>query len=539
MTDALRHHRGLPSGAYKDPFLFAMLSFALPGLLATSLIGLGAIGVGWLPLDASLYDSDIVDTIRNTTAGTWLSRLMVFFGVGLLLQTWLVLGSDLNAGLQMRFSTSAGVLAAWTIPLLLVPPLFSRDVYSYFAQGRLLAEGYDPYSTGVSELPDWFVQGVDPLWGETPSPYGPLFLIFARGVAALAGDSVFLGALLFRLFAVAGVIAMLYLVPRLAAYHGIDGTKAIWLTVLNPLVIMHFVAGAHNDAVMVALILAGFALASRGSILWGASMIALAASIKPIAIVALPFIGIMRHPRDWTWRQRIGDWALVTVVAGGVFFLTAVLAGLDFGWVQAFSTPGAVKTWLSPMTALGMIVGFVTQWVGWTETNDAAVAVFRTIGIAISVVICTYLAIKPQGRSGTRGAGLVIMTIVILGPVVQPWYLLWFIPLLVVTGLRRRPMQVLIIATAALSVHGMVDGSATSDAVLEFSNGVSVIIAVAFVAAILLLSPRERRLMLDQDTAEALLPETPAQHEAAAASLIGPPQRPQQGEHRTSGHLPP
>lgn len=522
MTDALQHRRGLPAAAYRDPLIFALLSFALPGLLATSLIGLGAIGVGWLPLNTALYNLDFVDTVRTTTAGILLSRLMVFVGVGLLLQTWLVLGSDLSSGLRMRVSTLALILTAWSVPLLLAPPLFSRDVYAYLAQGRLLAEGYDPYAYGVSQLPGWFIEGVDPMWGETPSPYGPLFLMVARGVAVFVGDQVFLAALMFRMLAVLGLIGMLVLVPKLAAFHGIDQAKAIWLAVLNPLVIMHFVAGGHNDAIMVALLLAAFHAASRGSIALGASAVALATSVKPIALLALPFVGLMRTPRDWTWRQRITDWVFVSLVAGAVFLATALLAGVGFGWINALSTPGTVKTWLSPMTAIGMTVGFFVQLFEWAQTDEVPVTIFRAIGVVASLVLVTSLALRPQGRSGTRGAGLALFAVVILGPVVQPWYLLWFIPLLVVTGLDQRQLRITILATAALSVHGMVDGSATSDALLEFSNGISIILAIGFVALILIASPRERRL-LQQDAGTGLQSTTPQEMLAAQRALIGPP----------------
>lgn len=525
MADALQRREWLPESAYRDPLIFALVSFALPGMLATIMIGVGAIGVGWLPLDTVLYSSDFVTTIRESTAGVWLCRLMVFVGVGLLLQTWLVLGSDLMSGLRMRFGTLTIILTAWSVPLLFVPPLFSRDVYAYLAQGRLLAEGYDPYSGGVSQLPGWFVEGVDPMWGETPSPYGPLFLVVARGVAVFVGDQVFLGALMFRFLAVLGVAAMLFLVPRMASDHGIDPAKAIWLAVLNPLVIMHFVAGGHNDAVMVAMVLAALHLAYRGSASGGACMIALAASVKPTALIALPFVGIMRHPRDWTWRQRIGDWILVTAIAGAVLIATAIIAGVGFGWVKALSTPGTVQTWLSPMTALGMIFGFVGQALGWAETNDAAVAFFRTIGFIVSAVIVTWLCLRPAGRSATRGAGLATMVIVVLGPVVQPWYLLWFIPLLVVTGLTQAQLRIAILVTAALSIHGMVDGSATSDAVLDFSNGVAVILAVVFVALILVASPRERRLILQQDVGGGLLPTTSNQLRAAELARVAEPTR--------------
>ena len=37
------------------------------------------------------------------------------------------------------------VWAAWCLPLVVAPALFSRDVYSYLAQGTILHLGLSPY----------------------------------------------------------------------------------------------------------------------------------------------------------------------------------------------------------------------------------------------------------------------------------------------------------------------------------------------------------------------------------------------------------
>jgi hypothetical protein len=344
-------------------------------------------------------------------------------------------------------------------------------------------------------------------------------------VENFVGDQAFLAAVMFRLFAVAGVVAMLFIVPRLAEHHGIDGTKAVWLAVLNPLVIMHFVAGGHNDAVMVALVLAAFLAGANRQIALAAAGIALAASIKPIAILALPFIGIMRTPVAWSWGQRIVDWVYVTVICGAVFVATAVIAGVGFGWVNALATPGTVKTWLSPMTAIGMALGGVTQSLGWSQTNEVPVAIMRAIGMVVWLALVTWLAILPQGRSAARGAGLALLAVVFFGPVVQPWYLLWVLPLLVVTGLSARQLRVTLLLTTALAVHGMIDGSSTSDSLLEVSNGVSILLSVGVVGLILLASPRERALVLQQDVADGLLPESTDERIRAELALVGEPER--------------
>jgi len=486
------------------------------------LIAVGALGVGWLPLETVVHNWPLVDVLRDTSPGLVLSRLMIFAGVAILLQTWLVVGYDLLSGREWDFQRVSALVGCWSAPLLLAPPLFSRDVYSYFGQGRLLLEGYDPYSTGVSVLPGWFTFGADPMWGETPTPYGPFYLLLSRGVAAFSGSQAYLGAIMFRLIAVAGLLLLIWAVPILAKQHGINPAKAVWLTVANPLVIMHFVAGAHNDALMVGLILVGFAVAGMGAqqALGGAAVIALAASVKPIAFLALPFIGLIRSGTVSTLKKRVVDWMLVTVVCVGVFALSAALAGVGFGWVQTLSAPGEVKTWLSPPTAIGMTIGGALQVLGLAESNEMAVAVCRGIGLLAALAIVTYLCLKPQGRSAVRGAALAFAAVVILGPVIQPWYLLWILPLFAVTGLSEMQLRWTILLTAAFAVHGMAESSATSDTLLELTDLVAIAFALAIVALILLASPRERKLVLKDPGSHGLHPETRAEERTAEATVI-------------------
>lgn len=509
-----------PSARRAETWPDFLVRYGLPGFLGTALVTVGALGVGWLPLDTVVDSWPLVEILRDNSPGLVLSRLMIFAGVAILLQTWLVTGFDLLSGQRWDAWRMSALVGVWSLPLLISPPLFSRDVYSYFGQGRVVLEGYDPYTTGVSVLPGWFTFGADPMWGETPTPYGPFFLLLAKGVANFSGDQAFLAALAFRLIAVLGLGLMAAAVPKVAEQHGIDPAKALWLAVLNPLVIMHFVAGAHNDALMVGLIMAGFAIAIERYALIGAATIALAASVKPIALLALPFIGLIRSGTSATLVRRIWDWFLVLVAAAATFALTALSIGVGLGWVNTLSAPGSVKTWLSPPTALGMLSGGILEALGLAGSNDGAVAFFRTIGLLASLLIIAYLCLWPRGRSATRGAALAFGAVVILGPVIQPWYLLWVLPLFAVTGLSATQLRWTILLTAAFAVHGMIESSATSDTVFEITDLLAIAVSVAAVGLLLLASPRERRLFLKDPGAHGLRPETPDEEQRAESRVI-------------------
>lgn len=510
-----------------------MARYALPGFAGSLILACGALGVGWLPLEGGFVDAGALDPLRGTTLGQLLSRAFVFVGVALLLQAWLILGHDLLAGPDdphslrgIAPSRLVTVLVAWVAPLVLAPPLFSRDVYSYFAQGRVVASGLDPYETGVAVVDGWFEDGVDPMWAETPTPYGPVWLLFARGVANFAPEQPALGALAFRLAALAGLALLVIYVPRLAFAHGIDASPALWLGVLNPLVIMHVVSGAHNDALMIGLIVMGFALASERHPALGVTAIAAAAAIKPIGLLALPFVGLIWAGMRSGWGARIRAWALALLITIAVFAVASLLAGVGPGWIAALGTPGEVRTWLSPATAIGMLVGMLTTAAGLTIDDALVVTITRTIGTIAALGIVAWLILKPEGRSPVRGAALAFLTVVLLGPVIQPWYLLWILPLFAVTGLTPTWLRVTILVIAGFSLHGMAESSATSDNLFAFSDGLAIIAAFAVVGLVLLVSPRERRLVLGGPLSHGLMPSEPAEQARAAESIfrgrIGP-----------------
>ena len=477
-----------------------VLRHGLPGLAGTALVAIGALGIGWLPLETNLLANPLVEALRGSLTGSLVARGFVFIGLAVLLQAWLVLGAELRVAHRTR--DILGVLILWSIPLLVAPPMFSRDVYSYYVQGRLLDSGIDPTTSGVASVSGWFQDGADPMWAEAPTPYGPLFLMIERAVASFAHPNAYLASILFRLVAIIGVVLLAIYVPRLARSLGVNEGRALWLGVLNPLILMHFISGAHNDALMVGLLVAGLSLAVCNRCVWGGVLVAGAVCVKPIALLALPFVGLLWAGVNSTWIARIKAWAITALVAGITIVCVYLVADAGYGVISAaFGTPSGVLTWLSPSTAIGQIIGYATTWLGLTSDGMSAVTVMRAIASLAALVIVAWLILRPGRRNPVRGAALALATVVVLGPVIQPWYLLWFLPLFAASGLGDRGTQIAVLATAAFTVHAMVESSATSDNFLDVTDGITFLLAVVITAVILLASPRERRLVLGSEPA--------------------------------------
>lgn len=489
-------------------------------MLGSSFLALGSLGVGWFPLAFEPLRWQFLHYLQTQTLGLALSRALVIVGAALLLQAWLIVGVDTLHEQSITEKQMLKTLLCWIAPLMFAAPLFSRDVYAYFMQGHLQIEGNDPYQSGVALTGGWFTSGVDPMWAESKTPYGPAFLMIERVVAQLCGNSAFLSAFIFRLIGALSVFVLAKSIGALARRHGINPASAMWLGVLNPLVLMHFIAGSHNDSLMVALVALGFVFAVDGKFVKSVLLVTLAVAIKPVALVTLPFLGI-QATNGQPLRKRIFSFGFTLVIAAGTMLALSLIAKVDpLGWISALATPGSVRSWLSPVTALGITVGTLFSHIGFGDQMSTTIAIMRGLGFATLLGTVGYLVLLPRGRSATRGAAFALAAIVLCGPVVQPWYLLWTIPLLAATGLNTAWLRVIIISICGFTIHGVANASATADTFLEFSDGLAMVIAAITLAIAIFASPRERALIIGDRNIKPLMPTSMAEQQLADRQKI-------------------
>jgi hypothetical protein len=378
------------------------------GAVGSGLVALGGFGVGAAP------ESMSGTWLHETATGRGLSYALSAAGVLLLLGCWWQLR---DAGAR-ALTTAAAV---WSVPLLAAPSLFSRDVYAYAGQAHLVAVGLDPYSHGPADAPGPLSAEVDDVWAHARSPYGPVFLRLAGWV--VPGQHVVAAVVVLRLLAVAGLLLLAWALPRLAQGHGTATSRALWLGLTNPLVLLHGVAGAHNDALMAGLLAAGVAVAATGGLAVGAALVTVAALVKAPAVVALVFLPFMH--RGAVWRR-----VAVVAVTGGLTAVVLTLAsGLGWGWVHTLGAGNPRRSLLSVTTGVGVLVSNVT--------GDGAVSAVHALGLLAAGAVAALLLVRIRSVGATRALGLTLLAVVVLGPVVQPWYLLWVLAVLAPVAGRR------------------------------------------------------------------------------------------------------
>lgn len=416
------------------------------GTAGSLLIGVGGLGAGALPVVDNPY--------RDLPLGDLMARMLqtssaiVLIGVGLLVLAWVVMWRYVN---EQSVDTGAlkRTFAAWALPIFLTAPLFTQDIYSYLAQGSIVAQGLDPYSAGPVEIlgaENHLARSVPFIWAESPSPYGPVALSFAAAISELTDDSIVLGVLAHRTLNLLGIFGAAWAVAHLARRCRVRPATALWLGVLNPLTLLHLVGGIHNEAVLLGLLLLGMELGLRGvdklghsryapALLIGAgALIACAGMVKVTGFLGLGFIG-MALARALAQRGRrpvtaIGIGAVVmTLILCATIAAVSALSGIGLGWVTGQGGAASIRSWMSVTTDIGVISGALAQVLGLGDHTDAILAITRTAGLLVAVIFIVRMlfasfrgTIHPIG-----GLGVGTFVLVILFPVVHPWYMLWAI----------------------------------------------------------------------------------------------------------------
>ncbi|MDT0464884.1 polyprenol phosphomannose-dependent alpha 1,6 mannosyltransferase MptB [Streptomyces gibsoniae] len=433
------------------------------GLAGTAFLALGGETAGALP---------VADLVSPESGRAALGLVGVYFGVVLLIAAWALLGRVIRGPEPPTPRSLLLVLAVWAAPLLLAPPLFSRDVYSYLAQGAMVHAHIDVYAHGPAQLGGPLADEVAPVWRDTAAPYGPVFLAVASGLSGLTRGELPAGLLGMRLVALVGVALMAVALPRLARQCGADPAAALWLGALNPLVLLHLVAGAHNDAIMLGLLGIGL-LAARGRLhVLGVVLITLAALVKAPAALGLVAVVALR--------RQVGVVRAVlttTVVALATTVVVTAVAGTGYGWVAALKTPISPHNW-SPTSVLGRVTGRLLDHLG-SDFAPLAIPVWHAAGLLATMiaVLLIWLRLRP---APVYALGLSLAVVAVLGPAIRPWYALWGLFLIAAAAPSSSVRHRVAAATAVLALAVLPSGSAPdlAQVLLAVSGGVLAIVVL-------------------------------------------------------------
>lgn len=436
-------------GDVRQPSRFPYRTVAL-GVAGSILLMLAALGAGGILIDDPVLGHSPLSWIRYGH-GRALATGLLYVGFALVVWAWVRLGRYVLAG---RAGTKVVVTAAgcWMAPLLISPPLFTRDVFSYLGQGAQLLHGLDPYASGpatLNVLGD-VVQNVHSMWQTTPAPYGPLFLLISKGIVSVTGNHLIAGVIVTRLVLMVGLGMMLWALPRLVRHLGGRLPVTMWLAIASPMTVIHLVGGPHNDLLMLGFLTIGVLAALERKHVVAVVLITVGMLIKPTAALALPFV-------VWIWANHLPGTSLprrfskavsASVVIFGVVFVAGTwlsLGSLNLGWITGLHAPTMIVNWLNFPSGVGEFLhSLVNLMVSVDESPFVTVCRFIAWGVLGMIAVWQWWQARNGGPRAIYRMALTLLAAAILAPPTLPWYLTWGFVIASAFAWQRRHLSIVV-----------------------------------------------------------------------------------------------
>lgn len=306
-------------------------------------ISLFVYSYGFVDLNLTLSSHPLVFNFVS-----WVQQL-VYFDRGLSLKIFVALITLLfllYTGTLVHSSTRASTLFPWrfialiSLILALAYPMLSSDVFKYlFVAKEIVLYHANPYLVTPNAFPDdtWirFMR-----WVHTTTPYGPVFTITTIPYYLL-GMGKFVPILyLFKLDQLAWYFLTIWVIGRLAKHRV---TTQLYFA-LNPLILMEWLVNAHNDAMMIALLMLSIYLLTIQKRVWSLITLLLSIGVKYVTIFFLPFIFLKKM-----------SLSLIVHCSLIILFLAPLLYHYSWQYQPWYAT------WLIPLAALSP-----HRWVRWT-----------------------------------------------------------------------------------------------------------------------------------------------------------------------------
>jgi alpha-1,6-mannosyltransferase len=434
-VSAVAHgERGLPGGGADPVVRSERWAPAFATLLALVLLAATVEVV----LDGAVGHSALIP--KQPAIAGWLSGIGERLGFRVFLIALLAAtgayGGLLALAARSRAAAAAGVrtalsrrgaialVAALHAVVFVGPVLLSTDVFSYIAYARMGVEhGLNPYTHGPAAIVgDPVFVYVGHVWRHVATAYGPLYTLLSYPLAPLGVEGALWGMKLMALLSSAGT---LWLTWRCAQTRGYDPVLALVAVGTNPLYVIYGLGGAHNDLLMLLLMMVAVALTLRGEVsprreAAAAATIVAGALVKATVAALLPFMILSRR-------------RLAPVLGA----LAAALAGAAVAYV-AFGSHG-----VNIVAALNRDAAFVSSD---SFANEIA-HLFGKPGVfpvdhdllkAGLVIVVLHLAWRTwRGYDWVAASGWALLAISVTSTWLLAWYIVWPLPLAVIARDRR------------------------------------------------------------------------------------------------------
>lgn len=320
------------------------------------------------------------------------------------------------------------------ISLLFSIPNLSDDYFRFIWDGRLLANGINPFSYLPSEIIDshlMTIAGVDQeLFANLNSPnyytiYPPVCQFIFWISAMLFPSSITGSVLVMKCFILLAEIGSIYLLIKIISKLNLD-KRNVLLYALNPLVIMELTGNIHFEAVMIFFLLVFIYFLVEDKLMPAALFLGLAVATKLLPLIFLPLL-----------IRRIGF--KKNVFFGLIVFAVVLILFMPFIDDKLINNLSSSITLYFQRFEFNTSTYYILRWIGCQIMGYNAIA---TIGIIlgsvtfISIMLLTFFEKGPDNKNIPQTMLFALTIYFLLANIVHPWYITSLVALSVLSSWR-------------------------------------------------------------------------------------------------------
>ncbi len=339
--------------------------------------------------------------------------------------------------LRHRQSLSFKHLLFLSLPFLLSFPALSTDVFDYNNVNRVVFIHHaNPWTTPANHFPqdDTIYYGN---WRDRPTIYPPVSLLSFSLVHLFTGSQIPQALICFKLFNLGLFVGLFFLLQKLHL------KQAPLLLLAHPLMLIEFLGNSHNDLFVGVASLLCFILLLRTRFFSAGTTLALAIFSKITALFYLPFIIVhfLFHRPRHTLRFLLG------LLSTSLIFALPLLP-VSSSYLTNLSSQSSYQLHSLPFITRATILA--------TTSNTLDQATHNSSLVTYALLAAAYLYLLASHRSRPlihTAIYSIVSYLFIASPMIQPWYLGWFLPLLVLLKPSRLRISLIVTSLTVLSLY--------------------------------------------------------------------------------------
>lgn len=333
------------------------------------------------------------------------------------------------------------------LTLLFGPPSLSEDIYRYVWDGRVAAQGINPYlyPPAAQELSNLRDAQVYPNINHRgiPTIYPPAAQLLFLGLTPLHSSLITFKTAFMTLDLL--TIVLLFLILKSLAMN----LKRLLIYVWNPLLIVEISGSGHLDIVGIFLLCLALLLLIKRRLLWANFVLTLSVLTKFFTLMFLPVLTLVKKENKLIF-------VLLFVIVVSVFYLPYADAGTKLftglltyadKWQFNSSLFSVVRAGVQTVLPRSLVINLMITPYGMTpdattiasRTTDLNLLISKGIIITIFTAMLVFFLLRLNKDLQKHGEvwffkiGLIFLgTFLLLTPTVHPWYVCWIVPFLAI-----------------------------------------------------------------------------------------------------------